>query len=100
MPLGLQHSQSIRDRVSLQHLEWDNEGVREEVRVDCRVEDVDRTVVRSGEEEGEDGGEGDGAERTRVVAERLVGRRGQVEVVPDETLVVGSYNQVVCSMVR
>ena len=55
MPLGLQHSQSIRDRVSLQHLEGYDERVREEVRVNCRVEDVDRTVIRGGEEEGEDG---------------------------------------------
>lgn len=95
MPLGIQHSQPILNLMPLEHLERDNKRVGKEVRVDGRMKDVDRPVVRGREEEGVDGGEGDGAEGARVVAEGLVGRGGEVEVMPDETLVVRTDNEVV-----
>lgn len=96
VPLGVEDSERLGDRVTLENLERDNEGVREEVGVHGRVEDVDRAVVRSREEQGVCGGERDGAQCTRVVSESLVRSRRKIEVVPDQPSVVGSDDQVVC----
>lgn len=61
------------------------------------MEDVDRPVVGCREEEGVNGREGDGTERARVVSERFVGRGGKVEVVPDETFIVRTDDEIVCN---
>lgn len=96
VPLGVQDSQTVLDLMTLEYLEGYDERVGEQIRVHGCMEDVDRPVVRSGEEKGENGREGHLTECARVVAESFVGSGREVEVVPDETAIVGSDDEIVC----
>jgi len=69
--------------VTLEHLERNDQRIGEEVGVDSRVENVDRSVIGSREEERVSGGKSNCSERSRVVAESLVGSSGEIEIVPD-----------------
>jgi len=83
VPLGVENTERFSDRVTLEHLERNDQRVGEEVGVDSRVENVNRSVVGSREEERVSGGESNCSECSRVVTESLVGSGREIEIVPD-----------------
>lgn len=81
--------------MAAQDLERDDSGVSSKVIIDLAVEDLDRSIIRGGGKQRFGAHvERDGADSALMVAESLVGLCGEVEVVPEETFVVGADDDV------
>ena len=96
MPVHVQNTELVNDLVSLKHLDGDNGGVLQLIVRDLAMEDLKSAVVTGVSKERQ------AAlvvlnltNRLAVEPHRLVRTNGKVQVVPQETLVVRTNNQVI-----
>lgn len=96
MPINVQHAELADHLMPLQDLDWHDSRVLELVVRDPAVEDLETAVVAGVGKEGKSAPvEPHLTDRLAVKPHCLVWPVGQVEVVPQETLVVAADDQVV-----
>jgi len=98
MPVKVQDTQLVDNLVTLEHLDGNDSGVLQLVAGDLAVEDLDGTIVTGiGEERKSASVVPDGANGFAVESHGLVWPGRQIEIVPEQTLVVTTGDQVVTS---
>lgn len=81
--------------MTVENLEWNNKRFRNKVRIDSSMEDVNTAVIGCGAEQRMRAVELERANSFAVVPQSLVGPVRQIQVVPNNTLVVASNEHVV-----
>ena len=101
MPVHIQNTELVDDLVSLEHLDGDNSGVLKLVVRDLAVEDLKSTVVTGVSEERQAALVIlDLTNRLAVEPHGLVRANGEIEIVPQETLVIRTNDQVITTGVN
>jgi len=98
MPVKVQDTQLVDNLVTLEHLDGNDSGVLQLVAGDLAVEDLDGAIVTGiGEERKSASVVPDSANGFAVESHGLVWPGRQIEIVPEQTLVVTTGDQVVTS---
>lgn len=99
MPVDVQNTQLSSDLVALENLERNDSSIAEHIASNAAVEDLQRSIVGGiGEQRVAAAGvELDSADSLAVVAEGLVRALGQIQIVPEETTIVGTDDDVVAA---
>lgn len=100
MPHDIQHAQLLHDPMAPQHLQRNHRGILQTIAHDFPVEDLQGPIVAGVGKEREFRMEGHGPDSLGMVPERLIRRRAEIEVVPEEFLVVARDEQVVALRVQ
>ena len=98
MPLNAHNTQPLPYLVSLQHLQRHNSRILHQVAHDLAVENLQRTVIRRvGKQRVPTLVVRHGSNSSLVETQCFVGLGGQVEIVPEQALGVGSHEKVVAA---